>query len=101
MAIFSFFKKPKHQRFDYKPRFYDPDKEDLRSRLAQYRDDPDGTVDMKNRISSGFKRKARGSSSSSYNKRSNKRLIAIMVILVWMTYYFLQKYLPIIVEAVE
>lgn len=101
MAIFSFFKRPKHQQFDYKPRFYDPDKEDLRSRLAQYRDDAEGTAHIKNRISSGLRRKARGTGSAHSYKTSNRRLAAIFVILIWMTYYFLKKYLPIIVQAVE
>jgi len=57
MAIFSIFKTPKHQKYKYIPRFYDPDKEDLERRLEKAKkmrtDDPEG---MKMRISSGLRR---------------------------------------------
>lgn len=99
MAIFSFFKKPVHQKFDYKPRYYDPVKEDLEARLAAHREGGGSSEQVKSRISSGFRRKSR--SSSTVNRRSNIRLIAILVALVAMTFIFLNTYLPAIIQAVE
>ncbi len=37
MGIGSFFKIPEHNVFDYKPRFYDPEKEERRDKLKSYR----------------------------------------------------------------
>jgi hypothetical protein len=33
MALLRFFRVPKHQQYDYKPRFWDPKKEELQERL--------------------------------------------------------------------
>ena len=101
MAIFSFFKKPLHQKFDYKPRFYDAEKEERKARLARYQEGNGGEDAMKSRISAGFKRKSRSGGAGYSSKKRNLRLVAILVVLVWMTYHFLEKYLPIIVDAVE
>lgn len=100
MGIFSFFKRPVHQKFDYKPRFYDAEREEREARWARY-DDKERTSDqLKSRISAGFRSKSSGSSIRA-NRRANIRLVIILVVLVVMTFIFLERYLPIIVEAVE
>ena len=35
MALFGFFKTTKHQTFDFKPRYYDAQKEELQERLQK------------------------------------------------------------------
>lgn len=100
MGFFNFFKRPQHQRFDYKPRFYDADKEEREARMARYKS-VDGTDAAKSRISSGLRRRTARGYGGEDAKRSNMRLVAILVILIFLTYYFIQKYLPQIVDLVE
>ena len=101
MAFFSFFNRPKHQTFDYKPRFYDPDKEDREARMARYRRDADDSGIAKSRISAGFRQRTKRGYTGTNTRRSNLRLIAILVVLLYLTYYFIQKYLPQIVDLLE
>lgn len=100
MGIFGFFKRPQHQRFDYKPRFYDAVKEEREARMAQYASS-DGTDLAKRRISSGFKRRSVSGYAGADTKRSNRRLVIILIILVFLTYYFIQKYLPQISDLLD
>ena len=102
MALFRMLKTPKNQKFDYKPRYWDPVKDDLETRLKQAKGTD--TEAMKARISRGFKR------GSSYGyaeqralerKRSNKILLITIIILLFLCYLFLTVYLPQIVEMVE
>ena len=100
MGIFRFMRTPTPQKFGYKPRFYNPDKEDLEERLERIRreesDDPEA---VKKRIATGFR------SRGGYNKeakfarkrgenRSNIILIGVIVVLILATYIFLEVYLP-------
>ena len=102
MALFSIFKTPKHQKFDYKPRYWDPAKEDLDNRIKQAQGAD--TEAMKARISRGFRR---GSTAGYAEKRaierrrSNKILLITVIVLVFLCYLFLTVYLPEIVEMVE
>lgn len=100
MGVFNFFKRPQHQKFDYRPRFYDPEKEEREARLAKYRNE-DHTESVKNRISAGFKRRSASGYGGVDAKRSNMRLIAILIVLLFLTYYFIQKYLPQIIDLLE
>jgi len=105
MPLMSFFKKPKHQRFEYNPRYYDPKKEDLETRLRLARNVKEGDPEaIKSRISSGFRRKhskQKGETGSSKLLNTNMRLIAIIVALFAVTYVVLTIYLPQIVKMVE
>ena len=101
MSVFNFFKRPPHQKFDYKPRFYDPVKEEREARLAKYKEGGGDAEQVKARISAGFRSRSRTGSIRNDSKRANLRLVAILIVLIWMTYYFLDKYLPVIVDAVE
>ena len=104
MALRFFTRTPKHQQFEYKPRYWNPDREQLQDRLRQAReatgDDPEG---MKRRISNGMRRnyKADAKLRSQLQKRSNMRLLAVLVILCFMTYLFLNVYLPDIIKLIE
>ncbi len=101
MAIIGgFFRKVKHQRFNYKPRFWNPEKEDLENRVkaAKGTQDDHSPNAVKSRISNnlrrGFKSKHRSSRTSS--RRSTFMLLFIIVALVVLSYYFLVVYLPVI-----
>ncbi len=100
MAMFRIFKVPKHQRFDYKPRFYDQDKEELQERLQQSDlKKQDGVEATKARISSGLRRKG-GYNKMDYETRrrqirqSNLRLLVMVGALIVLVYLVLNLYLP-------
>ncbi len=104
MALKFFTRTPKHQQFEYKPRFWNPDREELQDRLKQAREqdnnDPEG---MKRRISNGMRRnyKADAELKSQLQHKANMRLLIILVVLCFMTYMFLSVYLPDIINMVE
>ncbi len=105
MAFFSFFRTPKHQRFEYKPRFYDPQKERLEEIIRNAKGEQ-GEVSQtelaKSRISQSFRRRTK---STQYTKRavrrSNMLLLAIIVVLFALTYLLLTVYLPEFVQLFE
>ena len=109
MGLFNIFRAPKPQRYNYIPRFYDPDKEDLDNRLKQIEDRKKHTdvESVKSRLESGFMRRSGGYAPdagrmrSGSTKRSNMRLILVLAVLIVLAYYFLSVYLPDIVEALE
>jgi hypothetical protein len=82
---------PKHRKFDYVPRYYDADKEELEKRLNRYNADTDDKTAMKDRITHGFRQGYLGDDNyrKSLAKKSNLRLLYIVVILVLITYLFL------------
>ncbi|MFK8101917.1 MAG: hypothetical protein AB8G15_05325 [Saprospiraceae bacterium] len=95
------FKIPNHRSFNYVPRFWDEKKEEaekLRERVAQL--EKNNAEATKLRISSGFRR--------GYNKdtryrskqvfRSNMLLLAIIVVLLVLSYVLLNVYLPRLIE---
>ena len=104
MAFLKFFRVPKHQKYDYKPRFWNPKKEALEDRLAQIKSIKEGGVEAaKSRISGGFKR---GYATNYQAKRqqimrSNLMLLGIIALLLIMSYLFITKYLPKIATALE
>ncbi len=107
MAILGrFFKLPGHQKFQYKPRYWDPDKEDLERRVKAAEEKNSASVDgMKSRIAEGLRnREQKLFQRKEYSKqvfRSNMMLLVILIILVALTYLLIQVYLPRIVEMME
>jgi len=108
MGFLSFGKRPKHRSFDYIPRYYDPEKEEMQERLKRYKrsenqSDGNNAELAKQRIRGGFRRNSRASSEATKiaNKKSNMRLLMIIATLLLITYYFINNYLPKIVEAIE
>lgn len=103
-----FFRVPSHQRFEYKPRYYDPDKEELEKILkrAEAADSTD-PEDIKLRMQTEFeRRKAKGgrrgyadrSFRRSQVRKSNTRLFLIIATLLLAAYYFAIKNIPDFVE---
>ena len=94
-----FLKLPKYQRYEYKPRYWDPEKEELEKRMQQIRDRQNGvSADaVRSRIASGGIRRGFAGSSrirQQQTKRSNIMLIAIIIALFFLAYMFLNVYLP-------
>ncbi len=104
MALGRFFRVPKHQQYEYKPRFYDPKKEELQERLDRIELMKKGDAESaKARIAGGFRRgfEASGQLRRQSVLKSNLILLAIVVILLGMSYYFLIYYLPDILNMIE
>lgn len=108
MAFLRIFRTPKPQQYRYIPRFYDPDKEDLENRLRRIQESKEDKVaGVKSRLEGGFMRKGGGYSADSRRirsgqaRRSNARLLVILVALIILSIYFLSVYLPQILEVLE
>ncbi len=104
MPLLNFLRPPKNQRYAYKPRYWDPDKEKMQERLKHIESLKDSSPEaVKKRLSKGFKggynvdKQYRSSAVS----KSNIRLLGIIVVLIFLTYLFLTVYLPEIVAAIE
>ena len=100
MGIFKFLKPPTHQQFSYKPRYWDPKKEEAQQRAARVRQLEEGGLDaMKTRISSGFRRGLGGSAASTtYRnqrvKRANGTLFMVIIALCVVSYFAIEVYFP-------
>ena len=102
MAFFGLFKRPKHRTFDFIPRYYDKDKEDLENRLKKYDPDLKSNPELvKQRIRTGFR--SRGRVDSRYRKdsvrKSNMILLGTIFILLLLSYFFITNYLPKIIDV--
>jgi hypothetical protein len=99
--FFRISKLPSTRKFVYHPRYWDPDKEDLESRLAAHRKvGQDHKIELtKSRIASNF-RARKGNQGISF-KKSNARLVVILISLIVLTYYFLNTYAVDIVNWIE
>ena len=102
MRLLRIFRTPKHQRFEYKPRHWNPQKEELHKRLEQIeqmkQNDPEA---LKARIAQNFRRGSAGNSKARQQAvlRSNLLLVGIIAALAFLTYLFLIVYLPDIANA--
>ena len=89
--MFKFNKQPKYKRFDYIPRYYDPQKEELDKIVDKYKEGGDADA-AKERIKSGLRNKYRGDSNykKAQERSSNIRLISIIFVLFLITYLILK-----------
>jgi hypothetical protein len=98
MALFSFFNRTKHRKFEYIPRFYNPEKEELEQRLSKYRKAKNSDIDdVKLNIRAGLRSRAPG--NSGFNLRYSMFIMLIVVILLLITIYLLSAYLPKFMEV--
>ncbi len=105
MAFLRFTKLPKHQQYEYKPRFWDPKQEELEERMQQVENMKGGDAEaIKARLSGGFRRGYQQGGQSRFRKqqvmRSNMVLLGIIVMLVFLSYLFIRVYLPEIAASV-
>ena len=103
MAFINFGNRIKHRKFDYNPRYYDPEREDLERRLSRYESSEDNPELVKDRIRGGFRKnyRVKDDYTSRTKKRSNKILIFTLLLLLMITYIFLVEYLPPIVARFQ
>ncbi len=105
MAFLRFVRIPKHQQFEYKPRYWNPEKEALEQRVKQNQATNTGSIeDVKARLSGGFRAKGymvNKSYRSEQVKRSNMILLAITAALIFLAYLLLSNYLPDFAKLME
>ena len=103
MGFLNFGKRIKNRSFDYIPRYYDQDKEELEKRLKRYKPTEGSTELAKERIKGGFRRKyqVKDEYTSKTQKRSNRILLITLVVLLFVTYIFLTEYLPKIIATFD
>lgn len=92
MIKFGFGKRAKPRTFDYKPRFYDPAREEREARLSKYRgfsSEEEGVSHMTTRIRSGLKNKWQKGDTKAHVRRSNMRLLYILIILFLLSFLLL------------
>ena len=100
MGIFKFLKPPNHQQFAYKPRYWDPKKEEAEQRQARVDLLQNGGVDaMKARISGGFRTgMGGGAAASTYRnqrvKKANGTLFVVIIALLIISYFAIEVYFP-------
>lgn len=104
MALFSFFNSPQNRSFDYKPRYWDPDKEALEEQLRQAEIRKEDTLEAsKARISNSLRRKGGGQYNPGLRRKevikANTRLLMIIVLLCILAYILVNVYLPDIEKA--
>jgi hypothetical protein len=110
MALLRFFKLPRNQKFDYKPRYWNPEKEALEERLSKYKEGNKGdTQAVKTRLARGFKQnkgagigyKVSREIRAKEARRSNKILMFTIIALVFIAYLLFEVYLEEIIKALE
>jgi len=92
MLRFGFGKRMKPRKFDYIPRFYDEQKDQLDSRIDKYHGDVTEGAKVKERIKSGLRSQYQGNAEyrSREVKRSNLRLLYIIVTLILVAFLILR-----------
>lgn len=99
MAFLKMFKAPRHQQFSYKPRYWDPKKEEAEERRQRIETIQNGGYDgVKERIRGGFRAGYANADATRYRsqrvRRSNYSLLIVLAVLVLITYMLYNMYLP-------
>lgn len=90
--------RPKPAKFNYIPRFWDPEKEERDKFRKRHTDDEQTAIEnMKSRISKGFsKKESRFFDASGYKKSvniANRRMLMILACLIILVYYVYKSFL--------
>lgn len=90
------FKTTKHQRYEYKPRYYDPVKEELKERVERAKKAKAGDRDaIKARMVGGLRQhRGRRSTANQAVRKSNMMLLGLVLALGVILYYVMNYYLP-------
>ncbi len=91
MFASGFGKRPKHKKFGYIPRFYDEEKERLEQVVNRHKGDKNDADKAKQRISAGLRQRYTGDDAyrKQHVKKSNFRILYVLVILCFVTYLIL------------
>lgn len=105
MAMINFFKTPKHQRFGYIPRYWNPEKEELMERVERAKKLKAGDTEaIKSSIRGGFKTRGgyvQNNARGRQNARSNMILVIVIFALILVSYLAIEVYLPQILKMLE
>jgi hypothetical protein len=102
MALFG--KRIKPLGFQYKPQYFDPEREERAARLKAAQEATAGdTESIKARISAGFKgpRRTQSNAYKSAKRRSNITVIITLGVLLILVYILLTQFLPQIENMLE
>jgi len=95
MALFNFFGGTKNRKFDYIPRYYNPEKEKLENVLDKYQQkDKKDLSNVKMNIQAGLR--MRSPAVKSFNIRSSVIFFGVLIVLILITFYLISKYLPLL-----
>ncbi|MFT6849320.1 MAG: hypothetical protein ACJATA_000115 [Sphingobacteriales bacterium] len=81
MRLPSLFKTPKHRRFDFMPRYFDPQKEEMDNRVKQIKHEMGVENDNTSKRRPGGISFKRDLSRSQNSRTRNQRLILIIIVL--------------------
>ncbi|MEM7102147.1 MAG: hypothetical protein AAF502_03375 [Bacteroidota bacterium] len=92
---------PKARKFEYKPRYFDPEEEERKERRKKlFEAHGSGSEGSKLRIAKGLKRhKDRRNRSESGAIRTNMILIVVLSVLIFFSWIFLNNYLEPFIES--
>lgn len=95
------FKTIGNQRYDYKPRYYDPDKEALQERIRLRERVKAGDKDaIKQSMRNSMRRQKDKQTTSDYIAKSNVTILAVFTALLVIAILALNMYLPEFLEVV-
>lgn len=100
----SLFRVPKHQQFDYKPMYYDPQKEELQERLKAIKELQKEDIDgAKARIASGIRSTHNADKTYRRNQvqRSNLVFASVVLMLLTLVYILYKLYLPELIQFMQ
>ena len=92
----SFFHTPKPKQFNFRPRFYDPEKEDFEQREQRIKEElgiatekPYDSKSFRDRIRGSFRNQGRNQSKTSEDlRRSQNTRLIFMIIILALIFYF-------------
>ena len=91
MIINKFFKVPKPKRFEYAPKYYDQQKEELEERIKAIKEQQDTEGEAaKYRLGKFFQSRRRTSFIQKQKQQSNVRLIVIIIVLFLLIYLIMK-----------
>lgn len=96
----SMFKKIGNQRYEYRPRYYNADKEALKERIDLINRAKNGDRDaIKKRMRSSMRLHRNGEVSAKHRAKSGVLVFGIFVVLVILAFFALGIYMPEVVEV--
>ena len=104
MSFFKPGKMPKPQSFNYIPRYYAPRKEELERRIKAQQSTGTGNMEaLKTRITTNLRHRITDSKDFRRRKvvKSNLTIIGIILVLLWILYEFMMRYMHRIKDFTE
>lgn len=104
MALIRLFKLPKHRQYEYKPRYWDQDKEELQERIQKIEEaKAKGLEGMRDRVRAGLQsaRIRDYQAMRAQTIRSNVRLLIVIGVLIALTYLAITQYLPRLIQLTQ